>query len=288
MDPLFVVFGLGVGVLVGLTGIGGGALMTPLLVLVGGVPPTTAIGTDVAYGALTKTVGGATHLRQGTVDKRVCLWLACGSVPGGLVGAVLAASVGERMDGALLIGIGVAVVLVALVVLMRSAVPLRDADAAAPLDARRKRIAVGSGLVLGAIVGLTSVGSGALIALVLLLVFRLAPHRLVGTDVAHAAILLWTAGLAHLAGGTVDLLLVATLLVGSIPGVWLGTKLMPRVPAEALRVALGCVLLASGLAVLDKAGAPLPSAAILVAPALAALVVLAVRRQVPSPDPVPA
>jgi uncharacterized membrane protein YfcA len=109
-------------------------------------------------------------------------------------------------------------------------------------------------------------------------VFRLTPHRVVGTDVFHAAILLWSAGLAHWVSGNVDLGLMGTILAGSVPGVWLGTALLPRVPAAALRPALGCVLLASALAVLDKAGVEMPSWAIFVAPVAAGLVATIIHR----------
>ena len=128
----------------------------------------------------------------------------------------------------------------------------------ADLDGRRKALTVAIGAVLGFILGLTSVGSGALIGLALILVFKLTPRRVVGTDVFHAAVLLWTAGIAHWAGGNVDLALMGTILIGSIPGVWIGTGLLPRVPVDGLRPALGVVLLAAALGVLSKAGVDVP------------------------------
>jgi hypothetical protein len=131
---------------------------------------------------------------------------------------------------------------------------------------------VGIGLVLGLILGFTSVGSGALIGLALILVFRLTPHRVVGTDVFHAAVLLWVAGLAHFVSGNVDLVLMANILIGSIPGVWIGTNLMTKVPATGLRVALGCVLLGSALGVASKAGVDVPVAAIVGAPVVAGVI----------------
>lgn len=275
IDPLIVVFGLGVGILVGLTGIGGGSLMTPLLILFGGIQPVVAIGTDLAYGAITKTVGGWRHLRKGTVDIGISLWLAAGSVPGSLVGVWLVdrlhASYGDDLDSALLVCVAAALMVVSVAVLGRALFATRLIaleQHTVTLDGRAKALAVGIGSVLGLILGVTSVGSGALIGLALILVFRLTPHRVVGTDVFHAALLLWVAGFAHFVSGNVDLGLMGTILIGSIPGVWIGTGLMTRVPADALRPALGVVLLASALGVLSKAGADVPAAAIIGVPAV--------------------
>jgi len=154
---------------------------------------------------------------------------------------------------------------------------------------RMKTKAVGIGALLGFVLGLTSVGSGALIGLALILVFRLTPHRVVGTDVFHAAILLWTAGIAHWIGGNVDLGLMATILVGSLPGVWIGTGLIGHVPAQALRPALGCVLLGSALGVVTKAGIAVPVWAILAVPTACGVVAwLIERRRSGAPAPVPA
>jgi uncharacterized membrane protein YfcA len=278
MDPLVVLFGLGVGVLIGLTGIGGGSLMTPLLILVVGVNPVVAIGTDLAYGAVTKTVGGWRHLRKGTVDLGVSKWLAFGSVPGALAGVFLL----ERLDldvTVVLALVAVALLVVSLVVLVRAVVTVRPRERAqVPLDGRAKTTAVAVGAVLGLVLGLTSVGSGALIGPALILLFRLTPVRVVGTDVFHAAILLWAAGLAHWAGGNVDFALMGMILLGSLPGVWIGTALVSRVPVGVLRPLLGCVLLGSALGVLTKAGLNLPAWAILAGPAAAGAVVWLVTR----------
>lgn len=285
MDPLIVLFGLGVGVLVGLTGIGGGSLMTPLLILVIGVQPVVAIGTDLAYGAVTKTVGGWRHWRAGTVDLKLSRWMATGSVPGAL-GGVLTVELlhnryGASFDDGVLIGLGVSLVLVSGAVLVRAlfmpGASAREADHA-HLDRRGKQTAIGIGLVLGYILGFTSVGSGALVGLAFILVFRLSPRRVVGTDVFHAAILLWVAGLAHLASGNVDFGLMANILVGSIPGVWLGTALIRRVPQNGLRPALAAVLIGSALAVLNKGGLAVPISAILGAPVAVAVMAVAVHR----------
>jgi uncharacterized protein len=271
MDPLIIVFGLGVGVLVGLTGIGGGSLMTPLLLLVIGTQPVVAVGTDIAYGALTKTVGGWQHLRSGTVDLGVSLWLAVGSVPGAVAGVVVVESLPSPPDEALLWGVAGALTVVAFVTLGRALFMPRVGERereSVPLAGRTKSLAVGLGLVLGFILGVTSVGSGALIGLALILVFRLTPHRVVGTDVFHAAVLLWAAGLAQLAVGNIDFGLMGTILIGSLPGVLVGEHLSRRVPAAALRPALGCVMLGSALGVISKAGADLSAWAIIGPPVL--------------------
>jgi uncharacterized membrane protein YfcA len=266
MDPLIIVFGLGVGVLVGLTGIGGGSLMTPLLLLVIGTQPIVAVGTDIAYGALTKTVGGWQHLRNGTVDLGVSLWLAFGSVPGCVAGVVVVESLPSPPDEALLWGVAGALTIVAIVTLGRALFMPRVGErerVTVPLGRRTKALAVVLGLVLGFILGVTSVGSGALIGLALILVFRLTPHRVVGTDVFHAAVLLWAAGLAHVIAGNVDYGLMGNILIGSVPGVIAGERLARSVPAGGLRPALGCAMLASALGVASKAGLDLPAIAII-------------------------
>jgi uncharacterized membrane protein YfcA len=271
MDPLVIAFGLGVGVLVGLTGIGGGSLMTPLLLLVIGTQPAVAVGTDIAYGALTKTVGGWRHLRGGTVDLGVSKWLAFGSVPGSIGGVIVVESLPSPPDQALLWGVAGALAFTALVTLARALFLPRVFERereSVPLTGRTKATAVGLGLLLGFILGVTSVGSGALIGLALILVFRLTPHRVVGTDVFHAAVLLWAAGLAHVVAGNVDYGLMATILIGSIPGVLAGERLSRSLPAAGLRPALGCAMLGSAIGVASKAGLDLPAYAIIGPPLL--------------------
>jgi uncharacterized membrane protein YfcA len=282
IDPLVIVFGLGVGVLIGLTGIGGGSLMTPLLVLFAGVQPVVAIGTDLAYGAITKTVGGWRHLRSGTVDLGVSKWLALGSVPGSIAGVLLVDALhdryGDGFDSTLLALVAAALFIVAFSVLGRALFAIPRERHSVPLSGRVKCGAAGIGLVLGVVLGMTSVGSGALVGLALIVVFRLTPHRVVGTDVFHAALMLWAAGLAHLLVGNVDLALMANILAGSLPGVWVGTALLPRVPAAVLRPTLGCVLLGSALGVVNKAGVDVPKWTIVAVPVLVGLLIVAVKR----------
>jgi uncharacterized protein len=282
IDPLVIVFGLGVGVLIGLTGIGGGSLMTPLLILFAGVQPVVAIGTDLAYGAITKTLGGWRHLRSGTVDLGVSKWLALGSVPGSIAGVLLVDALhdryGDGFDTTLLSIVAAALFIVAFSVLARALFGEPRERHSVVLSAGAKAGAVGIGLILGVVLGMTSVGSGALVGLALIMVFRLTPHRVVGTDVFHAALMLWAAGLAHLLVGNVDLTLMTNILAGSLPGVWVGTMLLPRVPADVLRPTLGCVLLGSALGVVSKAGVDIPKWTIVAVPALVGLLAYAIVR----------
>ncbi len=266
MDPLIVLFGFGVGIMVGTTGVGGGSLMTPLLILVFHTKPAIAIGTDLAYAAVTKTVGGWRHFRKGTVDIGISLWLAVGSVPGAL-GGVYVLHVLERALGAgtfddlVLELVAGALLVTGLAVLARAfflpGAVARERETVL-LETRHKRAAVALGLSVGFVLGLTSAGSGSLIAVGLIVAFRLAPRRVVGTDVFHAAILLWVAAAAHIASGNVDFGLAGNILVGSIPGVWAGASLSFRLPEQGLRPTLGVVLLAAGLALLNKAGVTFP------------------------------
>ena len=287
MDAALILFGLGVGVLVGMTGIGGGSLMTPLLILVFGVQPVTAIGTDLAYGAVTKTVGGIKHLRQGTVDLKLSTWMALGSVPAAIGGVyvleALERSLGSEFDDVLLTVLAGALLLCG-VATMGRALFLKRLDEkerdSAEATARARAAAVVLGVFVGFVLGVTSAGSGALIAVGLILIFQLLPRRVVGTDVFHAAILLWAAAAAHIVAGNVDFALAGTILLGSVPGVWLGSHWSVRVPVSALRTTLAILLIGAGLALLIKAGLGVPTAVLAVFPvAVAVLIGLAVLRE---------
>jgi uncharacterized membrane protein YfcA len=282
MDPWLIVFGFGVGILVGTTGMGGGSLMTPLLILLFGIKPVVAVGTDLAYAAITKTAGGFLHFRKGTVQTNLALWLALGSCPGAVLGVILLERLG--LDDILLPLIAGALLLTGALVLFRALM----SDGAneretVVMETRHKLAAVALGASVGFVLGLTSAGSGTLIAIGLILGFRLAPRRVVGTDVFHAALLLWVAAIAHLFSGNVDLGLTATILIGSLPGVYLGTQLSQKLPERGLRPALGVVLLASGLALATKAGVDVPVAVIIGVPlALGALSYLLLRTPKPT------
>src|SRR4051794_17304866 len=273
MDPLIIIFGFGVGILVGTTGIGGGSLMTPILILIFGFQPTTAIGTDLAYGAITKTVGGYRHWRQKTVDFGLSTWMAFGSVPAAIGGVavlkLLQDQVGkDNFDNTLLIAVAGALLLTGTVILARLVLPMggRGERHTTPLERRHKVAAVALGASVGFVLGVTSAGSGSLIAVGLIMLFRLTPQRVVGTDVFHAAILLWAAALAHIVAGNVDFALAGTILIGSIPGVWIGSGLTVRLPVGVMRATLACVLVGAGLALLQKADVGLSTGVVIAVP----------------------
>jgi uncharacterized protein len=259
MDPAIIFFGLGVGMLVGMTGMGGGSLMTPLLILIFSIQPTTAIGTDIFYSAVTKTVGGWRHLRMKTVNMELVKWLALGSVPAAISGvalvSVLQDQIGEeRLDSLVYAVLGGTLLMVGVITLtraliLRNLVEERDRF---DVERRHKVAAIAIGATTGFVIGITSAGSGTVIAILLIAVYRLAPRKVVGTDVFHAAVLLWAAGIAHWIGGNVDFVLAANILLGSIPGVVIGAALSGRAPQGFIRTALGVVLVGSGIVTIQK------------------------------------
>ncbi|MGH2976517.1 MAG: sulfite exporter TauE/SafE family protein [Solirubrobacterales bacterium] len=259
MDPAIIVFGLGIGVLVGMTGMGGGSLMTPLLILIFGIQPTTAIGTDIFYSAVTKTVGGWRHFRMKTVNMELVKWLAFGSVPAAVLGvalvSVLEKHIGEdRLDSLVYAVLGGTLLMVGIITLARALIlrNLVDERDRFDVERRHKIAAVVIGATTGFVIGITSAGSGTVIAILLIAVYRLAPKKVVGTDVFHAAILLWAAGIAHWIGGNVDFTLAANILIGSVPGVVIGAALSDRAPQGFIRTALGLVLVGSGIVTIQK------------------------------------
>lgn len=259
MDPAIIVFGLGIGILVGMTGMGGGSLMTPLLILIFGTQPTTAIGTDIFYSAITKTVGGWRHLRMKTVNLELVRWLALGSVPAAVAGvavvSILERNVNpERLDSLVYAVLGGTLLMVGFVTLaraliLRGIVTERDGFT---VERRHKVAAVFIGATTGFVIGITSAGSGTVIAILLIAIYRLSPKKVVGTDVFHAAVLLWAAGIAHWVGGNVDFVLAGNILIGSIPGVVIGAALSDKAPQGFIRTALGLVLMASGIVTIQK------------------------------------
>jgi uncharacterized membrane protein YfcA len=278
MDPITVVFGLCVGLLVGMTGIGGGSIMTPLLILVVGVKPVTAIGTDLFYAAVTKTLGGWRHWRQGTVDQKISGWLAAGSVPGALGGVyvlhLLQDAYGKGFDDLVLYIVAGALAVTGIATLARAVfmrnVASRERDTV-DLKLKHKVAAVTLGLTIGFVLGISSAGSGALIAVGLIIIFRLTPRRVVGTDVFHAAILLWVASFAHIISGNVDFGLAGNLLVGSLPGVWIGSSASVKVSPAILRPTLGIVLCTASLGILIKANVGIPTPLFAIVPVALAL-----------------
>jgi uncharacterized protein len=262
MDPAIIFFGLGIGLLVGMTGMGGASLMTPMLIIVFGISPVTAIGTDIFYAAITKSVGGVQHLRMKTVHRGLAFWLAVGSVPSALLGVwvieLLQRRYGDDLDQLVLGMLGGALLVVGAATLLRSVFlsHVIQERYAMHLYARHIVAAVVLGMMTGFVIGLTSAGSGTLIAVGLIAIFRLVPQRVVGTDIFHAAILLWAAGIAHWIGGNVDFVLAGNILIGSVPGVLLGGMLAVKAPQRFLRNALAVVLIASGTTLVVKEGTP--------------------------------
>ncbi len=250
LSPVFPVSGFLVGMLIGLTGMGAGALMTPFLILVLGTRPIVAVGTDLAYGAVTKLVGAFLHWRQGTVDLRLVARLALGSVPAGLAGVAALGALsrsGADADEAVRRALGGVLILVAVILLSRVlgiSLPELPPRWRAALQGRGTVIV---GALVGTLVGFTSVGSGSLLVPFLMTVFPLTASQVVGTDVFHAAILVSVTAVGHAQGGTVDWGIAAGLLTGSIPGVALGSWMAPRMPARALRVGLAGLLLVTGI-----------------------------------------
>jgi uncharacterized membrane protein YfcA len=254
------VTGLLIGILVGMTGMGGGALMTPILILVFGFKPTLAVGTDILHGAVFKSFGAVQHRVLGTVHARLTFWMLVGSAPLSLVGVEVADWLerhhGDGVESASAKVIGAALVLGGLGLLAKTFVPrgAQPDDAPFLLSPRDRVIALALGATGGFIVGLTSVGSGTFFALVMLAVFPLTAVKIVGTDIFHAAALLWVAGISHLIHGNVDLEAMGWLLLGSIPGIIAGSRITVRVPERSLRVALATVLAASGIRLLEVPG----------------------------------
>ncbi len=253
--------GLLTGLLVGMTGMGGGSLMTPILVFIFGIPPSTAIGTDIAHGAVFKTVGAAQHRRMGNVRARLAGWMLVGSIPASLLGVWLNAQLTNRYgdEASSLMGqvLGAALLFGAVGLIAKSLVqpgsPSDDADW--ELTTRDKVAAILIGTFGGFIVGLTSVGSGVFFGLTLLVVFPLRAHKVVGTDIFHAAILLYVAGAAHWAAGNVDFSILGWLLLGSIPGVLIGGRLTLSIPEQRLRLLLAGILGLAGIKLLNVPGA---------------------------------
>ena len=293
MDLKLSAAGLLVGVLVGMTGMGGGSLLTPILVLLFGFQPTVAIGTDILHGAIFKSFGAVRHRTFGQVNARLGLWMLLGSAPMSLVGVALATHLrhvygdgAESVEGKIL---GAALVLGGLGFLAKAIV--RDRVATSPMERltnRDRAIACAIGFVGGFVVGLTSVGSGTFFGLAMLLAFPLPAALLIGTDIFHAAVLLWVAGAGHLVAGNVDVHAMAWLLVGSIPGVLIGSQLTVKMADRALRLVLAVTLTLSGIKLLEVPGSSWIVVGVLAGAALAASVFVLWRlRPRPERRPVP-
>ncbi len=243
----FSLAGLLVGILVGMTGMGGGSLMTPILILLFNFNAKVAVGTDILHGAIFKTLGAIRHRQLGTVHARLGLWMLCGSAPLSLLGVEAAREIGDSSMSTLQKVVGGALVVGGLGFLAKTFVRARGDRPFVYLTTRDKVIAVAIGAAGGFVVGLTSVGSGTFFGLAMLFAYPITSRRMVGTDMFHAAALLWVAGVSHLIHGDVDTHAMRWLLVGSIPGVLIGSHLSVRVPDRELRVAFGVILVLSGI-----------------------------------------
>ncbi|WP_219469483.1 sulfite exporter TauE/SafE family protein [Nonomuraea rhizosphaerae] len=239
-----------VAIVVGLTGMGGGALMTPMMMLFFNVPPLAAVSSDLVASAVMKPVGGAVHLRRGTVNLRLVGWLCAGSVPAAFCGVFVARAftVGDAVKYAL----GVALLLAVAGLVVKTLLAGKGGSASARDIVVRPIPTLLVGTVGGLVVGISSVGSGSLIIVALLALYpALKANQLVGTDLVQAVPLVVSAALGHLLFGDFRLDLTLSLLIGSIPGVYLGARISSRAPGGLIRAILGIVLLASALKLLD-------------------------------------
>ncbi len=251
MEISIVIMGFLVGFLVGLTGVGGAALLTPVLVLIG-ISPAIAVGTDLVYNSITKLFGTFQHWRQKTIQWALVKYLAIGSIPSACIAVLLLHvfdSFYQNQEQIIKHSLGYVLIFVASVTIFTTFFSKENTSNAIqikPLQEKRG-LTIVIGIVLGFIVGLTSIGSGSLFAIVMLYLYRLRASELVGTDIAHAFLLVTVAGALHAGFGNVDYVLVLNLLVGSIPGVVLGSTLSAKVPTKPLRAVMAIIILISGL-----------------------------------------
>jgi len=268
-DPVLTLAAVGIGIVVGLTGMGGGALMTPVLVLFFGVPPLTAVSSDLVAAAVMKPVGSFVHLRRGTVNLALVKWLCVGSVPMAFCGVLIMRSFGSgpQIQQAVQIALGVTLLLAAAGLIVRAYLRLLEHahqvdGSAEPLPQGRPAVSVrilptiAVGAAGGLVVGMTSVGSGSLIIIALMVLYpSLKASELVGTDLLQAVPLVASAALGHMLFGSFQLGLTFSIVLGSIPGVWIGAQLSARAPGGLVRRALAFVLLASSLRLLGVTNA---------------------------------
>jgi uncharacterized membrane protein YfcA len=280
MDFTLAFAGLGVGIVVGLTGMGGGALMTPILVLVFGVPPVAAVSSDLAASAVMKPFGGWVHARRGTVNWRLVAWLCAGSVPSAFLGVLLLRLLGddETVQHTIKVALGAALLLAAGGLLLKAWVGRKQRSDGPPEPIQVRPVpTMLLGAVGGVIVGLTSVGSGSLIIVALLALYpKLRANDLVGTDLIQAIPLVISAAVGHALFGDLQLDIAGAVLLGSIPGVLIGARISSRAPGGIVRAALVIVLLASALKLLDV---PTVAVGVITGVAVLAAVALAIVRR---------
>jgi uncharacterized membrane protein YfcA len=291
LDPYLVLAGLVVGSIVGLTGMGGGALMTPVLVLLFNVQPLAAISSDLVASVIMKPFGSAVHLRNRTVHHGVVRWLALGSVPGAFLGVLISTSFksAKGVQDDLKVALGVALLLAVGGITARAILDRRrhTVEASTPAEVPVRRLpTVVVGVFGGVVVGLTSVGSGSLMIVLLMMLYpRLSTRQLVGTDLVQAVPLVAAAAAGQLLLGDVKLPLTAALLVGAIPGVILGARLSAKAPSGPLRWALAVVLSASGVKLLGASNFELLGVVVAGLGVGTGLLVRGRRRTTPAAEP---
>jgi uncharacterized protein len=245
IDPIYVALGACVGFIVGMTGVGGGSLMTPALVLLFGIHPATAVGTDLLYAALTKSAGSVVHSLRRNVDWKVVALLACGSVPAAIATLLLMAGITARgqISNIIELVLGGALLLTALALVLRSWLLRRRSARSTFAAGTITGLTIAVGALLGFVVSISSVGAGAIGVTALLLLYpRYSMVRIVGTDIAHAVPLALVAGVGHWLIGSVNLPMLLSLLMGSIPSIMLGSFLAPRLPEVGLRYLMVVIL----------------------------------------------
>jgi len=253
MEWFYTLSGFAVGILVGLTGVGGGSLMTPLLVLLFGFSPAVAVGTDLLFASITKMGGVWVHSRRGTIEWKVVGLLASGSIPAALLTLVLLSYLDVKQVNALIVPLmGVALLLTALALIFKAQLlklsKQKESLTASWRDRWLNPMTVLLGFSLGFLVTLTSIGAGALGVVVLFVLYPLIPTvKIVGTDIAHAVPLTLVAGLGHVHMGNVDFVLLGSLLLGSLPGIYLGSHLSVKIPEKVLRYILASMLALIGI-----------------------------------------
>jgi uncharacterized membrane protein YfcA len=254
-DALAVLAGFGVGAIVGMTGVGGGSLMTPLLISVFKLHPAVAIGTDLWFAAITKSGGALAHHRHGHVDYRITGLLLAGSIPAtiGTIALMHTTGITKGWAGALTVALGIALLLTAVTVAFRDVWAQVGLRLERWIPQERKAIfTVACGALLGVLVSLSSIGAGAVGATLILLLYpRIAAHRIVGTDIAHAVPLTLVAGIGHATLGHINWGLLGALLLGSLPGIWIGANLMKRMPEKVVRMLLCVSLVTAGVKVIS-------------------------------------
>jgi len=250
MEWSIAIMGLMVGLLVGMTGVGGASLLTPLLIMLN-ISPTVAVATDLFYNSITKFFGSIQHFRQKTIDFKLVKFLAIGSIPGAVAAILLLElypPLHEIQETVVKHMLGFVLIIVALASIAKQWFGKLEGNRWQSMPLSEKRgMTILIGTILGFIVGMTSIGSGSLFALAMMLFYRMGAAKLVGTDIAHAFFLVTAAGILHAGFGNINYGLAFNLLLGSVPGVIAGSSLSAKLPAKPLRTFVAAIILVSGI-----------------------------------------